>query len=80
MNVYILKRFKRIKAEEHYEQFILLSQCFQKWSAVDGADSVYIEKNIVLFFCHNVYKKLTAAYAAKGVWKREKVNSILYSK
>ena len=45
MRVYLLKKVENIVAKgeiSHFEQFLLLSQIFQKLSAAEASESVYM--------------------------------------
>ena len=49
MRVKLLNRVEKILAKgeiTHYEQFLLLPKCFQKLSAADASESIYIWEKI----------------------------------
>ena len=49
MNEYLLDKIENIVAKgeiARFEKFLLLSQCFQKSSAADASESVYMRERI----------------------------------
>ena len=80
MKLYLLYRVKNIviKGEiAHYEQFLLLSQCFQKLCAAESWERVNLSFEQFLFL-PQWFKKLSAADESESVymWERVKIRHI----
>ena len=49
MKVKLLKQNENIAAKgeiAYYEQYLPLSQCFQKWSAAEASESIYMWRRV----------------------------------
>ena len=58
MRVYLLKKIENIVAKGeigNFEQFLLLTQCFQKSSAAEASETIYMWERVITIIILHVF-------------------------